>query len=148
MFRLDAQSTKNSCIFWPLFRKRVSISSAYIILSFIPNCSPPPTSLCLHSSFFCLTYFCPGACKYVHILSPFSQLPMCLYVCICVYAHTKLCVTSYLFKPNSCHFFVLSHKAAPHACACSRSLRFRAELKETWINVFRVASVPFFISYS
>lgn len=133
--------------------RRVSISSAYIIWSFILNCSPPPPIQPvspLLSSLFCLTYFCPGACKYVHILSPFSQLAVCvcLCLCLCVCAHTKLCVTSYLFKPNSCHFFVLSHKAAPHACACSRSLRFRAELKETWINVFRVASVPFFISYS
>lgn len=108
--------------------KRVSISSAYIIWSFILNSSFPPIQPV--SPIFCLTYFCPGACKYVHILSPSLQLPMRVSVSICVCAHTKLCVTSYLFKPNSCHFFVLSHKAALHACACSRSLRFGAELKE------------------
>lgn len=126
-----------------IFRKKLSISSAYIMWSFIRYCSPPtptPHPACV-SSLFCLTYFCfwpANTCI-------FSTLFHCfLCVCLYMYAHTQSCVSPPIFSNQIlATFFVLSHKAALHACACSRSLRFRAELKETWINVFTAVSVPF-----
>ena len=158
VLRVQVGRSKNPCVlsvrFFFFFQRTASISSAYIIRSFLLNCSSPPIQPVSPLLHLLHNLLLPKGLQIRAFSIPFSTAPfVCVCVCVCVYmcmcTHKAVChLISFQTKFLPLFFFVLSHKAAPHACACSCSLRFRAELKETWIDVFRAASVPFFISYS
>lgn len=126
--QINTQTNKNSCRH--IFRKTLSISSAYIIQSFILHrCSapqsPPPY---IPLSSLCLLPLLPNlllllACKYMCIrYSFFSQASMCVHGYICAHTRTQSCVSPPIFSNQIlATFYVVSHKAALHACACSSS---------------------------
>lgn len=116
---VQAECSKTSAFSRLCFREREQCLHNMI------NCRRPPIPPV--PPLFCLTYFCPEAGTYMYILSPYFHSSLC--VCLFMFVHTQSCVSS--FQTKFSLSFVLSRKAAPHSCACSHSLSFRAELKET-----------------
>lgn len=114
------KTNKQTNICGHIFRKRLSISSAYIIQSFILNhYTPRPHPRIPISSLLCLlpNLLLLLAFKYMCIFYPFFHSFLCVSMAIYVHTHTKPCVTSYLLKPNSCHFLCCESQSST-ACLC------------------------------
>lgn len=142
VLRVQVGCPKN-CLFLAAFFR--SISSTYIIWSFILNCSSSPPSP--HNPVSPLlsvlpNLLLPSGLRIRAYRVPFLTAPH-VSASVCVCAHKKPACRLISFQ--TCHFFV-SESQSGTACPCMFQLPQIFE--PNWINVFRAGSAPFFISDS